>query len=49
MREDYGSITLVSNDDGFGDMGFETDAPELMRPTSGLEPSIEQVIRGYDT
>ncbi|KAF2894481.1 hypothetical protein ILUMI_11681 [Ignelater luminosus] len=42
MREDYGSITLVSNDDGFGDMGFETDAPELMRPTSGLEPSIEQ-------
>lgn len=42
MREDYGNITLVSNDDGFGDMGFDTDAPDLMRHTSALEPSMEQ-------
>ncbi|KAF5286657.1 hypothetical protein FQR65_LT12488 [Abscondita terminalis] len=42
MREDYGNITLVSNDDGFGDMGFDTDAPDLMRHTSSLEPSMEQ-------
>lgn len=43
MREDYGNISLVTNDDGFGDMGFDTDAPDLMRHTSGLEPSMEQV------
>ncbi|KAF5300497.1 hypothetical protein FQA39_LY02296 [Lamprigera yunnana] len=42
MREDYGSIALVSNDDGFGDMGFDADAPDLMRHTSSLEPSMEQ-------
>lgn len=44
MREDYGSMSLVTNDDGFGDMGFDTDAPDLMRHTSALEPSMEQVI-----
>lgn len=43
MREDYGNMALVTNDDGFGDMGFDTDAPDLMRHASGLEPSIEQV------
>lgn len=43
MREDYGNISLVTNDDGFGDMGFDTDAPDLMRHTAGLEPSIDQV------
>lgn len=42
MREDYGNISLVNNDDGFGDMGFDTDAPDLMRHGSGLEPSMEQ-------
>ncbi|XP_017785692.1 PREDICTED: double-strand-break repair protein rad21 homolog [Nicrophorus vespilloides] len=41
MREDYGSISLVTHDDGFGDMGFDTDAPDLMRHTS-IEPSMEQ-------
>jgi cohesin complex subunit SCC1 len=45
MREDYGNISLVTNDDGFGDMGFDTDAPDLMRHTSGLEPSMEQVSK----
>nr|XP_023017467.1 double-strand-break repair protein rad21 homolog [Leptinotarsa decemlineata] len=42
MREDYGNISLVNNDDGFGDMGFDTDAPDLMRHASGLTPSMEQ-------
>lgn len=43
MREDYGNISLVNNgaDDGFGDMGFDSDAPDIMRHGS-LEPSIEQ-------
>lgn len=43
MREDYGNISLVNNgaDDGFGDMGFDTDAPDIMRHGS-LEPSMEQ-------
>ena len=43
MREEYGSISLVNHDDGFGDMGFDTDAPDLMRHASGLEPSMEHV------
>lgn len=43
MREDYGSISLVTNNDGFGDLGFDPDAPDLMRHTSALEPSMEQV------
>ncbi|KAJ8985324.1 hypothetical protein NQ317_008354 [Molorchus minor] len=42
MREDYGNISLVTTDDGFGDMGFDTDAPDLMRHATGLEPSMEQ-------
>lgn len=43
MREDYGNISLVTNDDGFGDMGFDTDAHDLMRHTAGLEASMDQV------
>ncbi|KAL1491871.1 hypothetical protein ABEB36_012400 [Hypothenemus hampei] len=42
MREEYGNISLVNNDDGFGDMGFDSDAPELMRHAGDLEPSMEQ-------
>ncbi|CAH0553929.1 unnamed protein product [Brassicogethes aeneus] len=42
MREDYGTLSMVTNDDGFGDMGFDTDPPDLMRHASGLEPSMEQ-------
>ncbi|XP_022921081.1 double-strand-break repair protein rad21 homolog [Onthophagus taurus] len=41
MREDYGSMSLVSNDDGFGDMGFDTEAPDLMRHDEGVEPTLE--------
>lgn len=42
MREEYGNISLVNHDDGFGDMGFDSEAPELMRHATGLEPSMEQ-------
>ncbi|EDV98802.1 GH13400 [Drosophila grimshawi] len=36
MREDYGSLSLSLQDDGFGDIGFEADTPEMMRgPLSG--------------
>ncbi|XP_066992862.2 double-strand-break repair protein rad21 homolog isoform X2 [Anabrus simplex] len=41
MREDYGNINLVTNDDGFGDMGFGTEPSDLIRNVSGLEPSID--------
>lgn len=43
MREDYGNISLVTNDEGFGEMGFDTDAPDLMRHAESLEPSMEPV------
>ena len=44
MREDYGNITLVAHDDGFGDMGaFDADHADLMRSPHSLEPSLEQV------
>ncbi|XP_063227523.1 double-strand-break repair protein rad21 homolog isoform X2 [Bacillus rossius redtenbacheri] len=42
MREDYGNISLVTNDEGFGDMGFDTEPPELIRNVSNLEPSLDQ-------
>ncbi|XP_060526179.1 double-strand-break repair protein rad21 homolog isoform X2 [Cylas formicarius] len=42
MREDYGNISLVNHDDGFGDMGFDTEAPEFVRHAGDLEPSMEQ-------
>jgi hypothetical protein len=31
MREDYGSLTLPHHDEGFGDLDFNEDAPELLR------------------
>ncbi|XP_041673671.1 double-strand-break repair protein rad21 homolog isoform X2 [Drosophila eugracilis] len=31
MREDYGSLSLSLQDDGFGDIGFEAETPEIMR------------------
>lgn len=43
MREDYGSLNLVTHDDGFGDMGFDTDGPDIMRDAMGPEASLEQV------
>ncbi|EDW37982.1 GL12358 [Drosophila persimilis] len=31
MREDYGSLSISLHDDGFGDIGFEAETPEIMR------------------
>ncbi|XP_070072458.1 double-strand-break repair protein rad21 homolog isoform X2 [Drosophila takahashii] len=31
MREDYGSLTISLQDDGFGDIGFEAEPAEIMR------------------
>ena len=46
MREDYGNISLVTGDDGFGDMGFDAgEPPELMRDANALEPSLENAVR----
>ncbi|XP_053605988.1 double-strand-break repair protein rad21 homolog isoform X2 [Plodia interpunctella] len=42
MREDYGSLNLVTHDDGFGDMGFDTDQPDIMREAIGNEGALEQ-------
>lgn len=43
MREDYGSLNLVTHDDGFGDIAFDTDGPDIMRDAMGPEASLEQV------
>lgn len=42
MREDYGSLNLVTHDDGFGDMGFDTDNPDIMREAIGAGSGLEQ-------
>ncbi|XP_023943401.1 double-strand-break repair protein rad21 homolog isoform X2 [Bicyclus anynana] len=42
MREDYGSLNLVTHDDGFGDMGFDADNPDIMREAIGNEGGLEQ-------
>ncbi|XP_024871278.1 double-strand-break repair protein rad21 homolog [Temnothorax curvispinosus] len=42
MREDYGSLSLVTHDQGFGDMSFDAEPPELLRHGSGMEPSLDQ-------
>ncbi|KNC31247.1 hypothetical protein FF38_14426 [Lucilia cuprina] len=31
MREDYGSLSLSLHDDGFGDVGFDNDTPDMVR------------------
>ncbi|XP_039301291.1 double-strand-break repair protein rad21 homolog A [Nilaparvata lugens] len=42
MREEYGNIgALVPQEEGFGDMGFDTDAPELLRQT-GFDHHLDQ-------
>ncbi|XP_047531570.1 double-strand-break repair protein rad21 homolog isoform X1 [Vanessa atalanta] len=42
MREDYGSLNMVTHDDGFGDMGFDTDNPDIMREAIGNDGGLEQ-------
>ena len=43
MREDYGSLALVTHDQGFGDMSFDAEPPELLRHAGAVEPSLDQV------
>lgn len=31
MREDYGSLSLSLHDDGFGDVGFDNETPDMVR------------------
>ncbi|KAK8732492.1 hypothetical protein OTU49_006790 [Cherax quadricarinatus] len=40
MREDYGNISLVTGDDGFGDMGFE-EPPDIMRDASAMDQTLD--------
>ncbi|XP_064112474.1 double-strand-break repair protein rad21 homolog [Macrobrachium nipponense] len=40
MREDYGNISLVTGDDGFGDMGFE-EPPDIMRDASPMDQTLD--------
>ncbi|XP_076239428.1 RAD21 cohesin complex component verthandi [Calliopsis andreniformis] len=42
MREDYGSLALVTHDQGFGDMSFDAEPPELLRHAGAVEPSLDQ-------
>ncbi|XP_054265906.1 double-strand-break repair protein rad21 homolog [Macrosteles quadrilineatus] len=41
MREDYGNIALVTTEEGFGDIGFGTDPPDLMHH-QGLAQALDQ-------
>lgn len=43
MREDYGSLSLVTHDQGFGDMSFDVEPPELLRHTSNIDAPLDQV------
>lgn len=45
MREDYGSLSLGTHDQGFGDMSFDAEPPELLRHAASMEPSLDQVIK----
>lgn len=42
MREDYSSLSLVTHDQGFGDMSFDAEPPELLRHAGTIEPSLDQ-------
>lgn len=47
MREELGSYSLVTHDQGFGDMSFDAEPPELLRHGSGMEPSLDQVVISF--
>ncbi|KAH8241148.1 hypothetical protein KR032_006174 [Drosophila birchii] len=40
MREDYASLSLSLQDDGFGDIGFEAETPEVIRGSSDLNDKL---------
>ncbi|XP_043462432.1 double-strand-break repair protein rad21 homolog isoform X1 [Leptopilina heterotoma] len=42
MREDYGSLSLATHDQGFGDMSFDAEPPELLRHATSMEPTLDQ-------
>ncbi|XP_011306695.1 double-strand-break repair protein rad21 homolog [Fopius arisanus] len=41
MREDYGNLSLVTHDQGFGDMSFDGEPPELLRHGTTMEPPLD--------
>ncbi|GAB0092394.1 RAD21 [Sergentomyia squamirostris] len=44
MREDYGTLPMSIHEDGFGDMGFDADTPNLAR--DGIDPNIDENLFG---
>ncbi|XP_020803825.1 double-strand-break repair protein rad21 homolog isoform X2 [Drosophila serrata] len=40
MREDYASLSLSLQDDGFGDIGFEAETPEVIRGASDINEQL---------
>lgn len=44
MREDYGTLPMSMHDDGFGDMGFDSDPQDLAR--DGLDPNMDHNLFG---
>ncbi|XP_041632330.1 double-strand-break repair protein rad21 homolog isoform X2 [Drosophila kikkawai] len=40
MREDYASLSLSLQDDGFGDIGFEAETPEVIRGSSDINDKL---------
>ncbi|XP_026474531.1 double-strand-break repair protein rad21 homolog isoform X2 [Ctenocephalides felis] len=42
LREDYGSLQLVPPEDGFGDMVFDSESPDIMREALSTDQSLEQ-------
>ncbi|XP_034945135.1 double-strand-break repair protein rad21 homolog [Chelonus insularis] len=42
MREDYGNLSLVTHEQGFGDMSFDAEPPELLRHGSTTETPLDQ-------
>lgn len=44
MREDYGTLPMQIHDDGFGDIGFDTDPQDLAR--DGMDPNMDDNLFG---
>lgn len=42
MREDYGTLPMSIHDDGFGDIGFDADTPDMAR--DDLDPNMEESL-----
>ncbi|KAH8293047.1 hypothetical protein KR054_011761 [Drosophila jambulina] len=40
MREDYASLSVSLQDDGFGDIGFESETPEVIRASSNINDKL---------